>query len=51
MNMYISLIILIFISLILFTYFRNRQAKRKDERREKLLEKQEELRDMLRNSK
>ena len=36
-----------FIALLLFAYFRNRQAKRNDARRERLWQKQEELMEML----
>ncbi len=38
-----------FVSLLLFGYFRNRQAKRNDERRERLWKKQEELMEMLKD--
>ena len=36
-----------FVAILLFAYFRNRQAKRNDERRERLWQKQEELIEML----
>ncbi len=39
--------ILAIAAMVLFTYFKNRQAERKEERRERLLEKQEELLELL----
>jgi len=48
MRYYFFIIVaLSFVSLMLFAYFRNRQAKRNDERRERLWKKQDELMEML----
>ena len=48
MRIYFIVIVAVsFVSLILFAYFRNRQATRNDKRRERLWKKQEELMEML----
>jgi len=48
MNKYFPLILIAgVVSIILFGYMRNRQAKRNDERRERLWQKQEELMELL----
>ena len=44
---FIIIMALSFLSMVLFAYFRNRQAKRNDARRERLWQKQEELIEML----
>ncbi len=44
---FIIIVAVSFISLILFAYFRNRQAIRNDKRRERLWKKQEELMALL----
>ncbi len=52
MRLYFVIIVaLSFVSLILFAYLRNRQARRNDERRERLWKKQDELMEMLNNKK
>ena len=43
----VVIFIIAFIALLLFAYFRNRQAKRNDALRERLWQKQEELMEML----
>ncbi len=48
-NLMLILIPVSFVALLLFAYSRNRQARRNDERRERLWEKQEEVMEMLRN--
>ena len=47
-NLLLIIIPVSFVAMLLFAYSRNRQAKRNDERRERLWEKQEELMEMLR---
>ena len=47
----IEVIVISLLTLMLFAYFRNRQANRNDNRRERLQQKQEDLLEMLQKNK
>ncbi len=49
--MIVGMIVIVLLAIMLFAYVKNRQENRKTERRERLLQKQEELLESLRKEK